>query len=234
MSELNSEYVVKYYNSWTEAKVIDNTIFMFVYIQMEMCSQNLMSLIEIIKDLNEEMFKTIKYFIQTEIFIEIIEGLNELHLKNIIHRDLKPENILISDGKNGKFLKLCDFGLSKVNENSKNTRGIGTGYYMAPELYEEDINEFEEEVEEEDKEDLNSNICRYNVISDIYSLGVIATKIFDFEDKSTVKMNEMLALHEFNRFQSLICYSISVKNIHLFIRTHFWRSYSENNSNKCR
>ena len=189
ISELNSEYVVKYYNSWTEAKVIDNTILTFVYIQMEMCSQNLKSLIEEINGLNEDSFKTIKYFIRTEIFIEIIEGLEDLHSKNIIHRDLKPENILISNEKNGKFLKLCDFGLSKVNENSKNTRAIGTRYYMAPELYEENISDSDEELE--DKEDSNSKKCRYNVISDIYSLGVIATKIFDFENKSIVKMTEM-------------------------------------------
>ena len=68
---------------------------------MEMCSQNLKSLIEEINGLSGEKFKTIKYFIRTEILIEIIEGLNDLHSKNIIHRDLKPLNILISDGNNG-------------------------------------------------------------------------------------------------------------------------------------
>ena len=95
MSEINSKYVVKYYNSWTEAKVIDNNIENYVYIQMEMCSQNLKTIIEVINGLIEEKFKIIKYFIRTEILNEIIEGLNELHLKNIIHRDLKPLNILI-------------------------------------------------------------------------------------------------------------------------------------------
>ena len=98
MSQLNSEYVVKYYNSWTEAKIIDNSIENFIYIQMELCSQNLKTIIELIDGLNEEKFKSIKYFIRSEIFIEIIECLNYLHscYPPIIHRDLKPLNVLIN------------------------------------------------------------------------------------------------------------------------------------------
>ena len=81
------------------------------------------------------------------------------------------------------FIKLCDFGLSKVYENSLNTRKIGTRLYMAPEVKDEDNDESDDE----------SDKCRYNLKSDIYSLGVIATKLFDFKGKikNIRKMTEM-------------------------------------------
>jgi 3-phosphoinositide dependent protein kinase-1 len=47
---------------------------------------------------------------------ELIECVNYLHVRNIIHRDLKPMNILITDGINGRFVKLEDFGLSAIHE----------------------------------------------------------------------------------------------------------------------
>ena len=151
-------------------KVIDNNIENYVYIQMELCSQNLKTIIELITDLNEEKFKTIKYFIRIQLLIEIIECINYLHSNNIIHRDLKPQNILITNGINKRLLKLCDFGLSKVYENSQNTRGVGTLGYMAP------------EVRDEDNYDSTTDRSRYTLKSDIYSLGVIATKLFNLKE----------------------------------------------------
>ena len=46
----------------------------------------------------------------------IVSGLSFLHSqkKKIIHRDLKPGNILCF-GKDLSIAKICDFGLSKVN-----------------------------------------------------------------------------------------------------------------------
>jgi serine/threonine-protein kinase len=47
---------------------------------------------------------------------KIIECVNYLHERKIIHRDLKPANILITDGINGRFVRLADFGLSGIHE----------------------------------------------------------------------------------------------------------------------
>jgi serine/threonine protein kinase len=65
---------------------------------------------------NSQMMKTMCYFICCELFTEMIECVHYLHGRNIIHRDLKPANILITDGINGRFVKLADFGLSVNHE----------------------------------------------------------------------------------------------------------------------
>ncbi|CAG2163101.1 unnamed protein product [Oppiella nova] len=114
---LQSEYVVKYYDSWREGNCI--------YIQMELCSQNLRNVIKIKpqvfgRQLGYPM-DCVEYFISCEIFRQILESVQYLHeLKpQIIHRDLKPDNILISENvKNGRFVKLCDFGLATVHDMS--------------------------------------------------------------------------------------------------------------------
>jgi serine/threonine protein kinase len=93
---------------------------------MEMCSKNLRDIIELTEKISDERFKTFEYFISGELFRELIECVNYLHSIPIIHRDLKLENILISDGINGRFLKLCDFGLAKIHEKSFHTNAQGT------------------------------------------------------------------------------------------------------------
>ena len=100
-----------------------------------------------------------------------------MHSIKIIHRDLKPENVLISDGKDGIFLKLCDFNLAKAlgiedkseepqqqeqqdNISNEYTRTTGTMYYKAPEI----------------------KSGNYGNKSDIYGLALIVTEIFCFKD----------------------------------------------------
>ncbi|CAG9314032.1 unnamed protein product [Blepharisma stoltei] len=69
---------------------------------------------------------------QTKFFVAcIITGLEYLHINGIIHRDIKPEN-LVFDHKG--YLRITDFGISKViaPENYRDTSG--TPGYMAPEV----------------------------------------------------------------------------------------------------
>uniref|UniRef100_A0A7S2WTG7 Protein kinase domain-containing protein n=1 Tax=Rhizochromulina marina TaxID=1034831 RepID=A0A7S2WTG7_9STRA len=62
----------------------------------------------------------------------VMLALRHLHENDIIHRDIKPSNLLI--GSNG-YLKVCDFGFSKVMPRGARTSTfLGTYAYLSPEL----------------------------------------------------------------------------------------------------
>jgi serine/threonine protein kinase len=67
---------------------------------------------------------------------------------------------LVSDGVNGRFVKLADFGLSVNHEfkDQSHTQFLGTLQYMAPEVM---------------------RTRKYDTKADIYSLGIIVEKLFD-------------------------------------------------------
>jgi serine/threonine-protein kinase len=65
------------------------------------------------------------------------DALAFIHSKNIIHRDLKPANImLIERDGDSNFVKLLDFGLAKMEFQTKLTQSgnfVGTIEYVSPE-----------------------------------------------------------------------------------------------------
>lgn len=69
---------------------------------------------------------------------QTLNGLDAAHREGIIHRDIKPENIMLQDVVGDPwFVKLVDFGLAKVVEESRETSLVlGTVHYMAPEQIE--------------------------------------------------------------------------------------------------
>lgn len=68
-----------------------------------------------------------------EIMIQILEGLNYLHLNGIVHRDIKLANVLLIN-KHSLALKIIDFDMA-VFLNQKKCQGtFGTQIYMAPEV----------------------------------------------------------------------------------------------------
>jgi serine/threonine protein kinase len=75
-----------------------------------------------------------------DIVCQILSALNVAHREQIVHRDLKPENVFITKvGDRNNFVKLLDFGISKImgqsaaTELTKTGTVLGTCHYMAPE-----------------------------------------------------------------------------------------------------
>ena len=50
--------------------------------------------------------------------INILRGLERIHLKGVVHRDLKPENILLGLDEEYNKLYIVDFGISKIYRDS--------------------------------------------------------------------------------------------------------------------
>ncbi len=76
-----------------------------------------------------------------DIMGQTLSALDAAHQRQIIHRDLKPSNIFITRvGDRNDFVKLLDFGISKVMgaeaplELTDTGVALGTPYYMAPEI----------------------------------------------------------------------------------------------------
>ena len=164
--KVRSQYCVQYMSSW----FIDNKYF----IAMELCSDSLKNILRLKPQVfgrqsDTEAMNSTEYFISCHIFRELLECVQYLHDSNpsIIHRDLKPDNILIaSNPSDGRFLKLCDFGLATVHERSSagHKGGVGTRRYMALEV--------------KTQNRLNT---KYDTKVDVYSLGVIGWEIFGLD-----------------------------------------------------
>lgn len=98
-------------------------------------------------------------------FMQIVQAVHHMHLKNIAHRDLKAENIIFSS-RHSNELKIVDFGFAKQNSSSGMTTPCFTLDYAAPEVL---IN----------NSVLNADMggvgCAepYTAASDLWSLGVI-------------------------------------------------------------
>jgi serine/threonine protein kinase len=136
---------------------------------MELCDK---TLDDVIKEFDKEShlktngtLTTVGYYIASQIFIEILKGVNALHKQKepIIHRDLRPVNILFkkSDSK-GICVKIADFGLIAIYKylGQSHAEDRETLKYIAPEA--------------ESSEEYDTKV-------DIYSLGVIFKELIDFE-----------------------------------------------------
>lgn len=79
---------------------------------------------------------------------QIVAGLQYLYAKRVIHRDMKPQNILL-DGH--MTAKIADFGLAMPLTNrrmkAKKLRPLGTPCYMAPEMVDDRVSEYDHMVD---------------------------------------------------------------------------------------
>ncbi|HMI94635.1 MAG TPA: serine/threonine-protein kinase, partial [Polyangiales bacterium] len=76
------------------------------------------------------------------IITQICDALSSAHARGIVHRDMKPENVfLIRRGQDPDFVKVLDFGISKMRTHGDELKAgltrtgmaLGTPYYMPPE-----------------------------------------------------------------------------------------------------
>jgi eukaryotic-like serine/threonine-protein kinase len=73
------------------------------------------------------------------IVLQLCDAIGEAHELGIVHRDLKPENLmLVRRGDDGDFVKLLDFGLSRLDEaeaalETQAGAVLGTARYVSPE-----------------------------------------------------------------------------------------------------
>ncbi|KAK0094417.1 hypothetical protein PV326_010938 [Microctonus aethiopoides] len=153
---------------------------MFLYIQMQLCQR--LSLREWLR-----REKSRNYLHVVNIFQQIVNAVEYVHLQGLIHRDLKPSNVFfayddkvkigdfglvtaIPEGCNGHkpctpneddiYINNCD---SIIAQKCNHTACVGTKLYMSP-------------------EQMNEQIYDYKV--DIYSLGIILFELlmpFDTE-----------------------------------------------------
>ncbi|MBI5513456.1 MAG: protein kinase [Deltaproteobacteria bacterium] len=75
----------------------------------------------------------------SDVMVQVLSALDEVHAQGIIHRDLKPDNVQLVPRKGqGDFVKLLDFGVSKNTVGGARARTrtgvvMGTPHYMSPE-----------------------------------------------------------------------------------------------------
>jgi len=92
-----------------------------------------------------------------EIVSQVCAALDEAHRRQIIHRDIKPDNIIVDVSANRLRVKVLDFGIAKLRDDTAGNLTqtgsvLGTPHYMSPEQCL--------------GEELDSR-------SDIYSLGIV-------------------------------------------------------------
>ncbi|CAD5206622.1 unnamed protein product [Bursaphelenchus okinawaensis] len=110
-----------------------------LYLVMEYCTCSLQQLLDASVEKKLQEFQAHGYLVQ------LLEGVDYLHLKGVIHKDIKPGNLLLSsDG----CLKICDMGVAELLETSDPlnddwcTLSQGTPKFQPPEVVSGNVERF--------------------------------------------------------------------------------------------
>lgn len=85
--------------------------------------------------------KPMKFGRFRQIFLPLLSALEHAHAAGVVHRDIKPDNILLDRSSSTEAVKLLDFGLAILFEESAGAVGrmtqtaaaVGSASYMSPE-----------------------------------------------------------------------------------------------------
>ncbi|EAR99973.2 kinase domain protein (macronuclear) [Tetrahymena thermophila SB210] len=133
--------------------IVQNEYKSFFVLEMECCEHNLKGLFDYFRKQQVPPSKEIKEIIA----IQMLEGLNNIHVKNIIHRDIKLSNILVRPSQEYGFqIKISDLGFATHVSKSKSfCSRKGSDEYLAPE----------------------AEKGQYRIQSDLFSLGLILLEL---------------------------------------------------------
>lgn len=144
LSGINSSRVLRLYNFGVinsfDGKGLENNQYYFVREKIE----DTINLVECIKDMNDSDV--------IDIFIQVCQGINCLHLKGFIYKDLNIDNIYLTKDEEGYKVKLKDIATVELEKHMHWHSGKGQLQFVAPEVL---------------------NGTEPDIYSDIYSLGVL-------------------------------------------------------------
>jgi serine/threonine protein kinase len=157
----------------------------FLFIQMELCDSNLKGWMEL-NSCTESRVSAVR----SGAFLQLAQGIKDIHDSGILHRDLKPENIFLkTDGKADCIWKIGDMGLSKqMDSQGRFTSRVGTPLYWPKEI----------------------SSSGHSPKSDIFSLGLIFLEILSGFESDKEKS---IVFHEVRTLGSLSSTMISKLNI---------------------
>lgn len=92
------------------------------------------------EDLDQRLATVVRLSLDQALSIvrQVVMALSAVHARGIVHRDLKPANVLLLSVEGlGDFVKLLDFGISKIaratTQITRQSSILGTPGYMSPE-----------------------------------------------------------------------------------------------------